>query len=132
MNAGIYNERAQENTVPTWLLPCTCGTQRCHCNAMFKPDILCVIGHPYDHPTKRPYNRHHHTIHKIYICNDIFVVETLDRKITKYQPLINNIITKGWNVAPLTILVACARATTHIPSMKKLETKFKLPLIKEI
>jgi hypothetical protein len=50
MNAGTYNERPQENTVPTWLLPCTCGTLRCHCNARFKPDILCVIGHPYNHP----------------------------------------------------------------------------------
>ena len=26
MNAETYNERPQENTLPTWLLPCTCGT----------------------------------------------------------------------------------------------------------
>ena len=54
MNARTQYELPQENTVPTWLLPCTCGTQRCHCNAMLKPDILCVIGHPYNHPHHRP------------------------------------------------------------------------------
>ena len=50
MNAGTHNELSQINTIPTWLLPCTCGAQRCHCFAMLKPDILCVIGHPYNHP----------------------------------------------------------------------------------
>jgi hypothetical protein len=55
------------------------------------------------------------------------LVETRERKNTKYQPLINNIIARGWNVAPLMVLAAGARATTHIPSMKELETKLKLP-----
>ena len=50
MNTGTYNELPQENTIPTWLLPCTCGTQRCHCNTRLKPDILCILGHPYNHP----------------------------------------------------------------------------------
>ena len=27
MNAGIYNDSPQENTVPAWLLPCTCDTK---------------------------------------------------------------------------------------------------------
>ena len=63
-------------------------------------------------------------------CNDRFAVETLDREIIKYQPLINNIITKGWNVAPLMVLVAGARGTTHILSMKKLETTLTLPITK--
>ena len=50
MNAGTYNELPQENIVPTWLLPCTCGTLRCHCNARLEPDILCILGHPYNYP----------------------------------------------------------------------------------
>jgi hypothetical protein len=57
----------------------------------------------------------------------MFSAETRERKITKYQPLINNIIARGWNVAPLIVLAAGARATTHIPSMKELEPKLKLP-----
>jgi hypothetical protein len=52
-----------------------------------------------------------------------FQQEPLIKKTTKYQPLINNIITRpGWNVAPLMVLVTGARATTHIPPMKNLET----------
>jgi hypothetical protein len=47
MNVGTFNNNPQENTVPNWLLPCTCSTQRCHCNARFRPDILCVKGLPY-------------------------------------------------------------------------------------
>lgn len=48
----------------------------------------------------------------------MFVVETLEKIATKYLPLINNIITRGWNIAPLMVLVAKARAITHIPSIK--------------
>ena len=128
MNAGIYNDSPQENTVPTWLLPCTCDTQRCHCNARLKPDILCVIGHPYNTPPPETPTQEL-TIQYIEFtyCNDRFAAETLERKTTKYQPLINTLITRGWNVAPLIVLASGARATTHIPSMKALETQLKLP-----
>ena len=53
----------------------------------------------------------------------MFTTQTQERKTTKFQPLINNVALRGWNVAPLIVLVAGARATTHIPSMEKLETK---------
>ena len=33
----------QENTIPTWLLPCTCDTQRCHCNAKGAGVLLFLI-----------------------------------------------------------------------------------------
>jgi hypothetical protein len=54
MNAGTHNKIPQENTVPTWLLPCTCDTQRYHCNTRLKPNLLCIIGHPYNHPHQKP------------------------------------------------------------------------------
>ena len=60
-------------------------------------------------------------------CNDQFSDETRTRKLNKYQPLIDAIIARGWNVAPLIVLVSGARATTHIPSINELETKLKLP-----
>ena len=60
-------------------------------------------------------------------CNGRFSAETLERKTTKYQPLINNLITRGWKISPLIVLVSSARATTHIPSMNALKTKLKLP-----
>ena len=119
INARNYNKIPQENIVPTWLLLCTCGMQRYHCTAKFRQDILCVIGHPYNHPPLEalaPYL----TIQFIEFTyrNDRFATKTLARKTTKYQPLINNIISRGWNVASFMVLVACARATTHIMSMK--------------
>src|ERR1700737_2635726 len=50
MNAGTFNNNPPENIVPPCLLPCTCGQQRRHCNARFKPYILCVKGVPYQSP----------------------------------------------------------------------------------
>ena len=50
MNVGTFNNNPPENTVLPWLLPCTCGQQRCHCNAIFKPNLLCVKGLPYQSP----------------------------------------------------------------------------------
>ena len=130
MNAGTYKELPQENTIPTWLLPCTCGTQRCHYNARLKPNILCIIGHPYNSP---PPNEPTPEITIQFIeftyCNVRFSVETNEWKNAQYQPLINNIITKWWNVAPLIVLELGAKATIHIPSMKKLEIKLKLPTL---
>ena len=60
MNAWTFNDNPQENTVPPWLLPCTCGQQRCHCNARFKPDLLCIKELPHQgtpplHPTDNLY-----------------------------------------------------------------------------
>ena len=59
--------------------------------------------------------------------NDIFIAQTRKRKTTKHQPLINNVVGRGWNVTPLMVLVTGSRATTYISSMKELETKLKLP-----
>jgi hypothetical protein len=77
---GYYHARA----VPTEI-----------CNTKLKPNILCVIGHPHNHPPpETPATEL--TIHflEFTYCNDRFAAETLDRKITKYQPLINDIRTR--------------------------------------
>ena len=126
MNAGIYNDSPQDNTITAWLLPCTCDIQRCHCHTRFKPDILCVIGHPYNSPPPTAPTQEI-TIQYIEFTyyNDRFFAETFERKTAKYQPLINSLITRGWIVAPLIVLASGARATTHIPSMNTLETQTK-------
>ena len=81
MNAGTFNNTPQENTVPNWLLPCTCGTQRCDCNSRFRPDILCVRGLPYqnDPPVDIDPNLTIQFIEFTY-CNDRFSRETLEAK----------------------------------------------------
>ena len=50
MNASTFNNDPLENTALPWLLLCTCGQQKCYCNAKFKPDLLCVKGLPYELP----------------------------------------------------------------------------------
>ena len=60
------------------------------------------------------------------LTNDIFSQDTINNKIQKYQPLINDITQQGWKVDPLIVIIAGARGTTHIPSMKQLEQSFKI------
>ena len=59
--------------------------------------------------------------------NDKFLHDTINNKIQKYQPLINNITQQGSRINPLIVVTAGARGTTHAPSMKQLEQTFKLP-----
>ena len=129
MNAGTFNNQPQENTVPGWLLPCTCSTRRCHCNARFRPDILCVKGLPYqnDPPTNIDPNLTIQFIEFTY-CNDRFSREATEAKINKYKPLIDNIASNGWKIAPLIVITAGARATAHIPSMNILEDNLQIPM----
>ena len=128
MNACTFKDNPPENTVPPWLLPCTCGLQRYHCKARFKLDIICVKGLPYraNLPNNRENNLKIQFIEFAY-CNDRFSLETITRKIEKYQPLIDHITNRGWNVEPYIVITASTRATTHIPSMKILAEKFKIP-----
>jgi hypothetical protein len=92
---------------------------------------MCVIGYPYNHPPPEALTLEL-TIQFIEFtyCNDRFATRTLTRKTTKYQAHINNITSRGWNVAPLTVLAVGAIDTTHTPSMKNLETKVKIPITK--
>ena len=96
MNVGTFNNNPQDNTIPTWLLPCTCEQQRCHCNARFKSNLLCIkelqhLNTAPLHPTDRV------TIQLIEFTytNDKFSHDTINSKIQKHQPLINDITQQG-------------------------------------
>ena len=71
----------QKNTVPTWLLRWTCDTQRCHCNARFKHDILCIIGHPYNHPPpEAPTPEITIQFIEFTFCNNMFTTDSRERE----------------------------------------------------
>jgi hypothetical protein len=127
MNASTHNGLSQENTVPPWLLYCTCDTQRCHRNARLKPNRTCVIGHPYNNPPPEPphWNSPHNSKKYIY-CNNKFVDKTFAMKTIKYQRLISNIITRGWKVTLLLVMAANTIATTHILLSLDATTRKKL------
>jgi hypothetical protein len=128
MNAGIYDNSPPDNTVPTWLLPCTCNTPRCHCNARFKPDLLCVRGVPYQHPPPTtPTSSIIIQFIEFTFYNDRFPMDAISYKINKYTPLLHDIQARGWQVAPLMVLTARARATTHISTMTLLQDILHIP-----
>ena len=128
MNVGKFNNHPQENTVPTWLLPCTCRQQRCQCNARLKPDLLCIKNLPHQStPPRFPTNNLTVQFIEFTYTNDRFSQDTINNKIQKYQPLIDSITQHGWKVDPLIVISAGARGTTHIPSKKQIETIFQIP-----
>ena len=126
MNAGYFNSNPPENTVPNWLLPCTCYTTRCQCNARLRPDLLCIKGLPY---LNNPPDTIDPTLTIQFIeftyTNDRYPEDKIAAKTNKYQPLLDTIQTLGWKVAPLLVISAGVRGTTHIPSIKKLQSTYK-------
>lgn len=64
---------------------------------------------------------------KFTYCNDKFVAYKVS---TTHHILVNSITSRGWTKAQIMILVSGARDTTHIPSMKRLEVKLKIPITK--
>jgi hypothetical protein len=106
------------NTVSLWLLPYTCVTQRCHCMAWLKPDILCVQGLSYqNNPPQFPIPYITIQYIKFTYCKDKFLAEKIIAKTSKYQSLINNIQARGWTIVPLIVIITGARASTHTSSI---------------
>jgi hypothetical protein len=128
MNAGTFNEAPPDNTLPPWLLECTCQTSRYHCHTRFKPDFLYIQDVPYKNlPPIGPNPAFTIQFIEVTYCNDRFSLDTILSKINKYQPLIDTICTKGWSIAPLMVITASVCATTHIPSMTLLHDQLKIP-----
>jgi hypothetical protein len=126
MNAGYYNKNPPDNIVPSWLLPYTCLTQRCQCNARLRLDILCIHGTPYQGtpPTQVDASLTKQFIEFTY-TNDRYPEDKITAKKAKYQPLIQDIQNLGWKVAPLIVIIAGAHGTTYIPSIKTLQETCK-------
>jgi hypothetical protein len=126
MNVGYHNKNPPDNTVPSWLLPCTCLTQRCQCNARLRPNILCIHGTPYQRtlPTQVDTSITIQFIEFTY-TNDRYPEDKITAKKAKYQPLIQDIQNLGWKVAPLIVIIAGAHGTTYIPSIKTLQETCK-------
>jgi hypothetical protein len=138
MNVGKTDERLQENTVPHWLLPCTCNNQthRCQCNAKLRLDILCIRNHPYNaEPPNQPINGTiHGTIPTLTVqfieftyCNDRYSPDKINEKTAKYEGLIEDIKARGWKVNPLLVLTAGARGNTHKTTISALKNLYSIP-----
>ena len=82
MNVGTFNDNPPESTVLPCLLPCTCSLQRCHHNARFKPDIICIKGLLYQtNSLTTPVNNLKIQFIEFTYCNDRFSLETITKKL---------------------------------------------------
>jgi hypothetical protein len=130
VNVGKSDGQTQENTVPNWLLPCSCNnqTQRCQCNARLRPDILCIRNHPYN---AKPPQEPNHTLTIQFIeftyCNDRYSPDKIQEKKDKYIGLINDIKARGWKVDSLITLTAGARGSMHKNTVSELKRAYSLP-----
>jgi hypothetical protein len=59
-------------------------------------------------------------------CHNIFPEHAITQKHAKYDPLINDIQSKGWKTNPLITITAGVRGAIHEQSIKKLED-LKIP-----
>ena len=85
-------------------------------------------GPPYQSPPPiEPYDTLTIQFIEFTYCNDRIPDETINRKIEKYQPLMDNIANKRWKVDPLIVITAGVTAATHIPSIDSIESTFKIP-----
>jgi hypothetical protein len=129
INAGKFDGETQENTIPNWLLPCSCTkqTQRCTCNAKLRPDILCILNHPYN---AEPPKKSNQTLTVQFIeftcCNNRYSPDKIQEKTNKYLGLINDIKARGWNVDPLITLSEGARGSTQKNTISKLKQVYTL------
>jgi hypothetical protein len=130
MNAGKTDDQPQENTVPHWLLPCTCynQTNRCQCNAKLRPDILCIRNHPYNaEPPNQPNPALTVQFIEFTYCNDRYSPNKIDEKTIKYNRLIEDIKARGWKVDPFLVLTAGAQGSTHKTTISALKNLYSIP-----
>jgi hypothetical protein len=48
INVGNQHGNHQDNTIPPWILSCTCNTTQCDCLANLRPDIVYIQGVAYE------------------------------------------------------------------------------------
>ena len=120
-NAGKTNNKPPDQTIPYWLLKCTCLHTPCQCHARLKPNILCIIGIP--NQTQTPMAPTPTAIVQLIeftYCHDRFPEQAIIQKHSKYDPLINAIQNNGWKTNPLITITAGVRGAIHKHFIEKL------------
>ena len=122
INADNQNFRPQDNTLPQWLLQCTCPSITCACLAILRIDILGVLGASRD--TQPPITQTPTNVIRFIeftYCHDIFPNTAHNEKTAKYNSLVQTLKIVGWQVNPLITIIAGVRGAIHEQTIKKLE-----------
>ena len=121
-NAGTSNNNRQEQTVPEWLIECTCTQTKCQCHAKHRPNILCYFGASNHTSTPLlPSNAHTIQFMEFTYCHDRFPEQAITQQQAKYDPLINAIQNKRWKVNPLITITAGVRGAIHEQPIHKID-----------
>ena len=125
--ARKINNKTPDQTIPDWLLKCTCLQTQCKCHPKLRPYILCIIGAPNQTQTPMtPSPTRTVQLIEFTYYHDKFPEQALMHKNTKYDPLINTIQNNGWKTKPLITITARVRGAIHEHSVDK-RTKLKIP-----
>ena len=126
-NVGTLDNKSLEQTIPKWLLKCTCPQSTCQCQAKLWPYILCILGAL--NQTQTPIAPSHTlTIQLIEFTSghNRFLNHALTRKYTQYDPLFQNLQHHAWKANPLITITSKVRGAIHEHLINEL-TNLKIP-----
>lgn len=122
ISARNTNDKAIENTIPSWLLPCMCYLSKCKYPTCLQPYMLCVLGAlPTTQPPLLPNLDSKIQLIEFTYCIDRFPIEATTPKMNKYAVLLSLLSQQGWEVLPPIIITIGIRGTIHTPSIDRLQ-----------
>jgi hypothetical protein len=120
INASTHNERMSKNTIPSWILQCTCYLPRRKCTTQLHPDNVRFLGTPPNikppiTPQRQPQNSDNgiHTIATTYSQK-----QWHPANLTKYDILQPLQTQHGWNILP-PIINTTGISSIHNPTIKQ-------------
>jgi hypothetical protein len=126
-NDNNYHGNHQDNTIPPWILSCTCISTQCECLAKLRPNIVYIQGIAYEQNGRLlPTLDITIQIIEFTFTHDRFLDQAIQTKEDKYNLLVDTIRTQGWNIKPLIVITAWVREAIHTRSIKVLENPTSL------
>ena len=96
INVGNQHGNHQDNTIPPWILSCTCNTTRCECLTKLRLDIIYIQGATYEQ-NGPPIPTPDLTIQilEFTFTHDGFLDQAIQTKEDNYNPLVDAISAHG-------------------------------------
>ena len=114
--AGTIKSKTPDNTIPSWLLPCTYYLPSSQYHAKLRLGMLCVIGSPPSaHPLLHQISNLKIQIFEFTCCNERFSIKATVRKLNKYYVVLLLLLSQqGWETLPPIICSVGIQGTIHI------------------
>jgi hypothetical protein len=118
VNVGNQHGNYQDNTIPPWILSCTCNTIRYECLAKLRLDIVYIQGITYEQngPLIPTLDLTIQFIESTF-THDRFLDQAIQTKKDKHNPLVDTRRAHGSNIRPLIVITAWVRGAIHTRSI---------------